>query len=194
MYRSLVCAVVLCGSVAAHAGPELDKFRQDIAAYQAAQSAKPGSAIRYTDEQGALARAVLNPARMPAVVAESMQEADGTQQLKAALEAYKPVAVTYAKAFEQFRGQYDEEYLDSFDAMFQATLAGTKTLGSIKPEDIKDEAMRPMIEAAMKMAAAVPQLFLSMLEKQTKAGMFSTAFEPTVQARMGKLRAAVAAP
>ncbi|MFY9476201.1 MAG: hypothetical protein WAQ08_00780 [Aquabacterium sp.] len=166
MYRSLVCALALW----------TDRI------------------IKYADEQGAVARAVLNPARMPAVVAESIQETNGTQQLKAALDAYKPVAVAYAKAFEQFRGQYDEEYLDSFETMFQATLAGTKTLGSIKPEDIKDETMRPMIEAAMKMAAALPQLFLSLLDKQAKSGMFSTAFEPAVQGRMDKLRAAVAAP
>lgn len=186
-------ALILC-SVGTFAGPRLDQFNQDIAAFTAAQAAIPDKTIRYSDAQGPLARAVLEPQRITAVVAEALQEPKGGDQLKAALESYKPIMARYATAFGQGPGVYDEEYLDGFETMYQAMLASVKQLQGVKPEDIKDEAVRPVIESAMKMAAAMPALLLRMLEKQLQEGRFAPASMPGVIARLDRLRAGAPPP
>ncbi|TDP82287.1 hypothetical protein EV672_106250 [Aquabacterium commune] len=179
---------------AAHAGPAIDQFKQDIAAFTAAQAANPDKTIQYTDPQGALARAVLNPGRIPSVVDEALAEPNGADQIKAALEAYKPISNRYAGAFERLPGKYDGEYLDSFEAMYQVTLAGLKPLKDVKPQDIPDETLRPMLEAAVKMAAAMPAILVKVLEKQVDAGKFSADFTPVARARIEALRAALPKP
>jgi len=176
-------------SLTAQAGPLIDQFNADVRAYQNVQAAAPDRVIRYSDAQGELARAVLNPARVQSMVTEALEEVDGGDKLKAALSAHKPIALKYAKAFEQLPGKYDEEYLDSFESTYRITLGGMKPLQSVKPEDIPDPAMRPMVEAAIKMAQALPTLLMSVLEKQVVDGKFSASFVPVVKARMQAMRA-----
>lgn len=191
---TLACATLSLSAQLAQAGPLLDQFTADVRAYQAAQSAAPDRVIQYTDPQGALARAVLNPARVQPMVAEVLEEVDSGNKLKAMMEAYKPISVKYAKAFDQLQGKYDAEYLDSFESMFRITLAGVKPLQSMQPKDIPDEALRPMVEAAIKMAQAMPGMLLSLLEKQVASGKFSASFAPEVKARIQTMRASAVAP
>jgi len=181
-------------SLSAQAGPLIDQFTADVRAYQAVQSAAPDRVIRYSDPQGALARTVLNPARVQPMVAEALDEVDGGDKIKAALDAYKPISVKYAKAFEQLHGKYDEEYLDSFESMYRITLGGMKPLQSVKPDDIPDAAMRSMVEAAIKMAQALPGLLISLLDKQVGDGKFSADFTPVARARLEALRASLSKP
>ncbi|MDI1350174.1 hypothetical protein [Aquabacterium sp.] len=194
LHRTALALALSVGALTAHAGPAIDQFKQDIAAFTAAQAATPGKTIQYTGPQGALARAVLNPGRIPSVVDEAFAEPDGHQQIKAALEAYKPISVRYAGAFDRLPGKYDAEYLDSFEAMCQITLAGLKPLKDIKPQDIPDETMRPLLEAAVKMALAMPAILLKVLENQVDEGKFSADFTPVARARLEALRAGLAKP
>lgn len=186
---TLACATLSLSTQVAQAGPLLDQFTADLRAYQAVQSTAPDRVIRYGDPQGALARAVLDPARVQPMVAEALEEVDGGDKLKAALESYKPISVKYAKAFEQLPGKYDDEYLDSFESMYRITLGGMKPLQSVKAQDIPDAAMRQMVEAAIKMAQALPAMLVSLLEKQVADGKFSASFEPMVKARIQAMRA-----
>lgn len=190
MNRSILAIILALCSSYAHAGPTLDKFKKDVSAYLAAQAANPNRVIKYSDEQGKLARAALNPVRMQLAVAETFGEINGPEQLKAALDLYKPVAASYADAFQQLPGKYDEEYLDSFDVMYQMSVAGMKPLQNIKLEEIGDESIRPMLAAAIKMASALPGLLIAMLEKNVEQGQFSSSFVPVVTARIQALRAA----
>ena len=182
-------ALTFC-SLAANAGPLLDKFNQDVAAYTSEQAKSPNRVIRYSDDQGALARAVLNPARMVPLVEESMAEINSQDQLKAALEGYKPIAFTYSKAFEQLPGKYDEEYFDSFEVSFQFILGSMKPLKTMRLDEIKDESLRPMVEAAIKMAQALPSILLKIPEKGLEDGRFSPSFVPIAKARIKALRLA----
>lgn len=193
-HHTALALALSVGALTAHAGPALDQFKQDIAAFTAAQAATPGKTIQYTGPQGALARAVLNPGRIPSVVDEALAEPNGGDQIKAALEAYKPISVRYAGAFERLPGKYDAEYLDSFEAMCQITLGGLKPLKDIKPQDIPDEAMRPLLEAAIKMAMAMPAILLKVLEKQVDEGKFTADFTPVARARLEALRAGLPKP
>ena len=190
MNRTLLAAWLISFSFTANAGPVLDKFKHDVNAYLAAQAENPNKVIKYSDAQGKIARAVLNPARIQPLVAETLEEINGAEQLKAALDLYKPVSANYATAFEQLHGKYDEEFLDSFEVMYQMTLAGMRPLQNIKPEDIKDESIRPVVEAAIKMASAMPTLLLQVLKKSVEEGKFSSSFTPTVNARIQALQAA----
>lgn len=194
LHRTALALTLSLWGFAAHAGPAIDQFKRDIAAFTAAQAATSGKTIQYTDPQGVLARAVLNPGRIPSVVDEALAEPNGGDQLKAALEAYKPISVRYAAAFAQLPGKYDAEYLDSFEAMCQITLGGLKPLKDIKPQDIPDEAMRPMLEAAIKMAMAMPAFLLKALEKQVDDGKFSADFTPVARARLEAMRASLPKP
>ena len=78
--------------------------------------------------------------------------------------------------------------------MCQITLAGLKPLKDIKPQDIPDETMRPLLEAAVKMALAMPAIVLKVLEKQVDEGKFSADFTPMARARLEALRAGLAKP
>ncbi len=194
LHRNALALTLSLWGIAAHAGPLLDQFTADVRAYRTAQSTAPDRVIRYSDAQGALARAVLNPARVQPMVAEALEEVDGGDKLKAVLEAYKPISVKYAKAFDQLHGKYDEEYLDSFESAYRITLGGMKPLQSVKPEEIPDAAMRPMVEAAIKMAQALPGMLLSLLDKQLADGKFSADFTPVARARLEALRASLPKP
>lgn len=190
MKKAALALLLLIATPSAFAGAEVDAFRKDIATYMAEQQKTPKRIIRYTDKNGAAARAVLNPARIGRVTAEAFQELNGADTLKGVLNEFKPVAQNYQQAFDQLPGSYDAEYMDSFEAVYYFVLAGFRPLEGIKPGDVPDEGTRLMIESALKMAAAVPPVLTSMLEKQIGEGKFSDAFKPQAQARVARLKQA----
>lgn len=194
LHRTALALTLSLWGIAAHAGPAIDQFMRDIAAYQAAQSTTPDRVIRYSDPQGALARAVLNPAWVQPIMAETLEEVDGIDKVKAVHEAYKPIFEKYVKAFNQLHGKYDAEHLDAFESLLQINLATKTVLQNIKPQDIPDETMRPIFEAAVKMMSAMPAILLKALEKQADDGKFSADFTPVARARIVALRASLPKP
>lgn len=190
MKTAVLALLLLVAAPPALAGAKIDAFRKDIATYMAEQRKAPNRIIRYGDKNGAVARAVLNPARIGRVTEEAYQELNAADTLKGVLGEFKPVAQNYQQAFDQLPGSYDAEYMDSFEAVYCFVLAGFRPLEGIKAGDVPDEGTRLMIESALKMAAAVPPVLTGMLEKQISEGKFSAAFKPQAQARLARLRQA----
>lgn len=190
MNRIFLGLLLAIWSLTATAGPLLDKFHEDVAAFLAAQAQNPNRVIRYVDDQGALARAVLNPNRMASLYSESTVEIDSPDRLKAAIDAYKPISLKYARAFEQMPGRYDEEFFDSYEVLFHFLMISMKPTKNIQLDQIKDESMRPLVEAALKMAKAVPNLLLKGLDKYVEEGRFSASYMPVAKSRITALRAA----
>ena len=89
LHRTALALTLSLWGIAAHAGPAIDQFKRDIAAFTAAQAATSGKTIQYTDPQGVLARAVLNPGRIPSVVDDGKFSADFTPVARARLEALR---------------------------------------------------------------------------------------------------------
>lgn len=190
MKYALLTLLLLVASPPVLAGAEIDAFRKDIAAYLAEQQKAPKRIIRYSDQNGAVARAVLNPARISRVTEEAYQELNGADTLKGVLGEFKPVARNYQQAFDQLPGRYDAEYMDSFEAVYAFVLAGFRPLEGIRSGDVPDEGSRQMIESALKMAASVPPVLTGMLDKQIGEGKFSADFTPQAQARLARLKQA----
>jgi hypothetical protein len=168
---------------------QLDQYREDISAYLAEQGKNPQHIIKYSDSNGSLARAVLNPDRLKLLVEELRKEADYPQKLKVALEQHKPISQGYSNAFTQFPGQYDAEYLDDFEFGYQFINASTNTIRDINTGAIKDESMRSMVQAATKMMQSLNTLILRVLEQQIKEKKFSEEFTPIATARLNRLKA-----
>lgn len=190
-----LCALLWAGlTPPAYAGQELDSFKADVANYLTAQKANPDKIIQYADKDGPLAKAALNPKRIQRLVSEAFDEGPSSSEtFKASLENFKLVAVNYQGAFAKLPGQYDAEYLDSYEVMYQLTVSSFRQLQRLKLSDIKDESARSVAEAAAKMAAAIPDLLLKSLEKQIADGQFGKAFVPVAQARVAALRAQLGA-
>ena len=72
------------------AGEELDQFKKDISDYLLEQNKTPSKIIKYSDNNGNIARAVLNPDRAKRFIAEIRKESDYPEKLKTVLEQYKP--------------------------------------------------------------------------------------------------------
>lgn len=172
----------------AFAGDELGLLKKDISNYLSEQNKTPNQIIKYSDGNGSVARAVLNPDRAKRFIDEIVKESDYPEKLKAVLEQYKPISQNYMTAFNQSPGQYDAEYLDHFDFLFQLMVANASPIRNVNFDAIKDEGMRAMLQASAKMMQAMPSLFLVMLEKQIKDKKFSEAFTPQAIAKLNHLR------
>ncbi len=170
------------------AGKEFDQFSKDMASYLTEQNKNPNKIIRYSDQNGSYAKAVLKPERAKIVLAEVSEEIGSADKLGQLLDSYKPTAENYVKAFNQFPGKYDEEYLDSYEFMYLLLGASFKPLQSMNLNEISDENLRSMAQAAEKMASVIPALMLSGLEKQIADQKFLPEFTPRAQAVAERLR------
>ena len=85
------------------AGQACAQLNQDITAYQKAQARTPGQIIRYSDTEGALARAVLDPTRVRSAIDELAQGSatESGARLRALAGRYTEVARNYVSAFQK---------------------------------------------------------------------------------------------
>jgi|GEM_PF-3302476 len=188
MRKFFVFLVLNFCALAAGAGPEIESFRQDIAALTAAQEKNPNRIIRYADKDGALARAVLNPARAMRLLAEGGEEINAAETMKSTLNMLTPVARHYQLAFNQLPGKYDEEYLDSFELTYTLLLNSMLKLQAIDVDEVKDENTRKMIVAVRDRVKSLPPVLLQGVQKQLDQGKFSSSFRPQAQARLDQLK------
>lgn len=172
----------------AFAGDEIGLLKRDISDYLSEQNKTPNQIIKYSDGNGSVARAVLNPIRAKRFIDEIRKESNYPEKLKAVLEQYKPISQNYMTAFNQYPGQYDAEYLDQFDFIFQLMVENASPMRNINFDAIKDEDVKAMLQASVKMVQAMPSLFLVVLEKQIKDKKFSEAFTPQAIAKLNHFR------
>ncbi|WP_417071188.1 hypothetical protein [Niveibacterium terrae] len=170
------------------------QLNQDITAYQKAQASTPGQIIRYSDKEGALARAVLNPTRVQSAIDELAQGSatESGARLKNLAGRYTEVARNYVVAFQKHPEQYEEEYLDSFDSIFRLTLSSLIPLQKISIDEVEDPNLKANLNAMLKSTAQLVQsvgpLMLSAIEQQLREKRFSAGFTPRVTARLAQLR------
>lgn len=173
---------------------QLEQFREDISSYLAEQGKNPQRIIKYSDSNGNVARAVLNPDRARILIEELKKGGDYSQKLKDILEQHKPISRSYSNAFTQFPGQYDAEYLDDFEFNYQLINASTKIIRDLNTAAIKDENMRAMLQATAKMMQSINTLILKSLEQQIREKKFSNEFTPIAVARLNRLQASQIQP
>jgi hypothetical protein len=190
MKKIIVICAALSGQFCANAGPLLETFKTNLNAYISVQAKSLDRPIAYSDEGGQFVRAALNPSQIQPLVAETLQEPDGLNQLRIALDIYKPVATAYQAAFHRFPGKYDAEYIDSFEIMYRMTLVGMDSMKKTNPDEIQDESIRSMTEATIKLMSTVPPLLLGLIEQDINNGRFSSSFVPIVHSRLEAMRTA----
>lgn len=186
MKKVLVVFLASISLSMAHAGQEVDGFKSDIKNYLSEQQKKPDKIIKYTDKNGMIAKSVLNPGRIEGLVAEVLAEANGAENLKSTLELFKPIASNYGFAFGKYKGEYNEEYLDSLELSYRLVLSGFKPLVAIKVGDVTDDSLRAILTAGISMARSIPPVFSDLLNKQIKNGDFGPEFRSQAEARREK--------
>ena len=169
-------------SFTAHAGQELDKFNQDIDAYLAAQAVNPKELIKYSDEKGDLARAVLDPNRLQKLVVAITIDPFDEKQFEADFQKFGTVLNKYREIFENGQGKYDSEYLDVIESTYQFAVTGFKQKAKLKAtteeEAISLNGFLPMIAGALVLN----------LEKEINDGKFSQFSTPIAKLRLSKLQ------
>jgi hypothetical protein len=188
MYRLILTLLVALHSSAVFAGMEFEQFRKGVSEYVLEQNKTPNKIIKYSDSNGNVARTVLSPERAARLVEEVRHESGYAEKIETALELYAPVTQNYLAAFNRLPGQYEAEYLDHFDFIYQLLLA---SINSHREEDfdaIKDKGARKQKRESAEAMQAMPALFLQMLEQQINENKFSAAFTPLAKAKLTHLQ------
>ena len=166
----------------AHAGQELDKFKQDIEAYLTAQAVNPTALITYSDEKGDLLRAVLDPDRLQKVIVATVVDPFDEKQFEADFQKHATILIKYRELFETRQGKYDSEYLDVVETTYQIAVIGFKQKAKLKTTT--EEEARSLIGFLPMIAGA---LVLN-LEKEINDGKFSQFSTPIAKLRLSKLQ------
>lgn len=188
MYKLLLILLAAFHCSAAFAGMEFDQFKKGISEYLLEQNKTPNKIIKYSDSNGNVARVVLSPESASRLVEEVKHDSGYAEEIETALELYRPVTQNYLAAFNRLPGQYEVEYLDHFDFIYQLLIASINSLREENFNAIKDEGTRKQKRESAKMMQAMPSLFLQMLEQQINEKKFSAAFTPLAKAKLKHLQ------
>lgn len=177
------------------AGPEVTAFKKDVAALMAEQAKTPNRIIHYADKDGGkLAKTVMNPARASKIVAECRAEGGGATVLNALndlIKQYNPVAINYGKAFKLVPGEYDSEYLDSFETTYMILIGTLNYLQTLKVEQIEGDKARKMAESMNAIMKPLPRQLTLHLQAVINAGKFSPSYRSQAQARLDHMKSYV---
>lgn len=164
----------------------LDAYLSDARLLTSRQAATPAAAIQYSDPaNGALLKAILNPARAAVMVDLAIRAADKRRfdELQHLLE---PIQKRYAMAFNANPRLYEPEYLDSLDisAMLlqrsaillqSSQAASTRTASSSATGARLDQATGSLAQSMNGLMATVAQMMAKGIRQQVAAGKFSPA-------------------
>jgi hypothetical protein len=188
MYRLILTLLFTFNCSSVFAGMEFEQFQKGISEYLLEQNKAPDKIIKYGDSNGNVARAVLSPERAMRLVGELKHEKDYAEKIETALELFKPVTENYMGAFNRQPGQYEVEYLDHYDVIYQFLIASINAHQQENFDAIKDKDLRKKKRESAKAMQVMPALFLQMLEQQINQKKFSAAFTPLAEARLKQLQ------
>jgi hypothetical protein len=175
-------------NLTAQAGQELDKVNQDIDTYFLTQALKPNEIIKYADENGFIAKAVLNPERFQKIINETKDEKNGSEQISDLLAKFISISSRYDTAFHKFHGQYDAEYLDAFEIGSTLTMHGLQNLQLVSRTSQTNESTTKALGVLVTMASAMQKNMYDVLAKDIADGKFSMPYTPIAEKRLNKLR------
>ncbi len=164
----------------------LDAYLSDARLLTSRQAATPAAAIEYSDPaNGALLKAILNPARAAVMVDLAIRATDKRRfdELQHLLE---PVQKRYATAFNANPRLYEPEYLDSLDisamllrrsvSLLQSSqAASTRTASSSATDARLDQAAGSLAQSMNGLMATVGQMMAKAIRQQVATGKFSPA-------------------
>jgi hypothetical protein len=164
----------------------LDAYLSDARLLTSRQAATPAAAIQYSDPaNGALLKAILNPARAMVMVDLAIRATDKRRfdELQHLLE---PVQKRYAMAFNANPRLYESEYLDSLEisakllrssvSLLQSSqAASTRTASSSATGARLDQAAGSLAQSMNGLMATVAQMMAKGIRQQVAAGKFSPA-------------------
>ena len=164
----------------------LDAYLSDARLLTSRQAATPAAPIQYSDPaNGALLKAILNPARAMAMVELTVRAGDMGRfdELKHLLE---PVQKRYATAFNANPRLYEPEYLDTLEIsamllrssgslMQLAQAASTRAASSSGSGARLDQASGALAQSMNGLMASVGQMMAKGIRQQVAAGKFSPA-------------------
>ena len=166
--------IALFFSTTAMSGELLNNYNQDLQKLVSAQEKNPNKVIRFSDDAGSVAQAVLDITRVNSVLAELETETNQLKTLSALSNSMHDVATRYESAFAANGQQYEEEYLAAFKVSFAIVQkAVATTLRAIKLVKPTDDEMSKKIDAAARFAQMAPSLMITALTQMIDAGKLS---------------------
>ncbi len=175
--RWIVAACVLLGSVSVFADDVLRQFSSELLAHESRQVLKSGKPVGYADgEAGTALRRLLDPERMARVL-ERLDAATRQGTAPELQQQMRPLVQRYARAFEQWPGEYEAEYLDSQYWLVQTTKRSLAQLAesAATPGAGGDATMRQILASSRGLLASAARLLESQLRRQVAIGAFSAA-------------------
>lgn len=175
--RSIVAACVLLGHVSVFADDVLRRFSSELRAQESRQVPEAGKPLRYADgEAGAALRRLLDPGRSARVL-ESLDAATRKGTAPDLEQQMRPLVQRYARAFEQWPGEYESEYLDSQYWLVQTTKRSLAQLAErgATPRAGGDPTMRQIRASSRGLLASASRLLERQLRRQVAIDAFSTA-------------------
>jgi hypothetical protein len=175
-------------NLTAHAGQELDKVNQDIDTYFLTQALKPNEIIKYADEYGFIAKAVLNPERIQKIINDAKDEKNGAEQISEVLVKFISISSRYDTAFHKFHGQYDAEYLDAFEIVSKLTMHGLQNLQLLSRTPQTNESTTEALGVLATIASTMQKAMYDRLAKDIADSKFSVLYTSIAEKRLDKLR------
>lgn len=175
-YRWFVALCVLLGPAAVLADDVLRQFSSELLAHESRQVLETGKPVRYVDgEAGAALRRLLDPERTARVL-ESLDAATRQGTAPELQQQMRPLVQRYARAFEQWPGEYEAEYLDSQYWLVQTTKRSLAQLaGSAATPGAGGDAMRQILASSRGLLASAARLLERQLRRQVAIDAFSAA-------------------
>jgi hypothetical protein len=164
----------------------LDAYLSDARLLTSRQAATPAATIQYSDPaNGALLKAILNPARVTVMMDLAVRAAD-KRRFDEFQHLLEPVQKRYAMAFNANPRLYEPEYLDSLDisaillrrsvSMLKSPqAASTRTASSAATHARLDQAAGSLAQSMNGLMAMVAQMLAKGIRQQVAAGKFSPA-------------------
>lgn len=188
MKRVILAILFVFQFSCAYAGEEFEKFIKDMATLSSEQSKTPDKIIKYSDSNGEIARAVLNPERVVRIQNELKYEINPWFKLKLMSDQYAPIATNYDSAVRQFPGQYDAEYMDLVECVYHLANNMAKLSIEFDRSIARDDARKPLVEEISKKVQIIPVIALKKIEAEITENRFSPTFTPKAIARLKQLQ------
>lgn len=188
LLRALVLSAIFVFSQASHAAGIYYDYLADLYLQESNQARNPNPIIRYADsEKGALLQSVLAPARVKTVLNIFQTSTQHGEQLPDVLKLLLSICTRYDAAFKNEPKAYENEYLDSIEALMEVMTTGVAVANQSLQQTMdfkqskadsnsqKDilEKLQPMVKMARDMNTMALKAVTTEIRNRVARGMFS---------------------
>ena len=135
-----------------------------ISNYLLEQNKTPNKIIKYTDPNGSVAKAVLNPKlNTVKIVAEKLESGESSDEL---MTQHKAILKNYVDAFNKYPSEYDLEYLDLLDMAVQNNLRAYINIEKVNDDATVDEVQKSVLNSMKPIHKMIAHVLINGLQQE----------------------------